>query len=50
MFCNKPFEAFLERQMFEDKSTSLLAITMWNFYTTLMRQLVIFFTHSQLFL
>ena len=50
MFCNKPFKAFLERQMFEDKSTSLFAITMQNFYTTLMRRLVIFFTHSQLFL
>ena len=37
--CNKPFKAFLERQMFKDKPTPLLAIKMWNFYTTLMQQL-----------
>ena len=37
--CNKPFKAFLEHQMFKDKPTPLLAIKMWNFYTTLMQQL-----------
>ena len=35
IFCNKPFKAFLKSQIFKDKPTSLLAIEMCNFYTTL---------------
>ena len=34
VFYNKPFKAFIQCQMF-DKPTSLLAIKMWNCYTTL---------------
>ena len=35
--------------MSKDKPTPLLAIKMWNFYTILMQQPVIFFTHSHFF-
>ena len=31
IFCNKPFKAFLERQMSKDKLTLLFAIKMWDF-------------------
>ena len=36
--------------MSKDKPTHLFQIKMWNFYTTLMRQSVIVFSYSQLFL
>ena len=42
-------KAFLEHQIFKGKPTPLLAIKTWNFYTTLMQQLVIFFTHGHFF-
>ena len=48
IFCNKPFKAFLEHEMSKDKPIPLVAIKMWNFYTTLMQQIVIFFAHSHL--
>ena len=49
IFCNKPFKAFLKHQMSKDKSTTLLAIKMWNLYVTLAQQIVIFCTQNNLF-
>ena len=50
LLCNKHFKSFVECQMSKDKPTHLFQIKMWNFYTILMRQSVIVFTYSQLFL
>ena len=50
ILCNKPFKAFLKHQMSKDKSTTFLAIKMWNMYVTLAQQIVIFCTQSHLFL
>ena len=47
---NKPVKAFHEYQTSKDKPTPLFTIKIWNFHTILMQPLVIFLTHSHLFL
>ena len=46
ILCIKYFKGFLEHQLSKDKVTPLFVIKMWNYYTILMQQPVIFFTQS----